>query len=409
MARRFVLPIVSLILAASSHGGDWPQFLGPLRNGTSNESGLIQSLNDKPKFNWRASIGGGYSGPVVVGPRVVQFHGGDGRESLEAFEAPTGKSLWKVDYPCDYDGGMFREQGPRATPSVVGDDVITLGSDGVLQAVSLTKGEMRWRRSLHKEFEVPQSFFGVASSPLVVDGLVLINLGARNGAGICAFRLKDGSLAWKATNDAASYSSPVMASLAGKPTALFFARTGLHGIDPGTGTERFFFRWRARMDASVNAATPLVWNEHVFLTSSYGVGGILLDCRESEPKVVWKSAEGLAAHFNTPVKVSDHLYGIDGRQEGGARLVCIEAQTGKLCWEVPDFGCASIIAADGKLFLMRESGELVLCHASPESFKRLGAAMVEAKLCRAAPALSDGKLYLRSESELISLNVKEKR
>jgi outer membrane protein assembly factor BamB len=409
MAHRFFIVFVNLALSASSVAGDWPQFLGPARNGSSPETKLIDSLpTDKPRPKWRVEIGGGYSSPVVVGGQVLQFHWKDGQETLEAFAISMGQSIWKVGYPCEYAGGMFREQGPRATPTVVGDDVLTFGSDGVLQCVSLKKGEVRWRRALQKEFEVPDSFFGVASSPLVVDGLALVNLGARNGAGICAFRLTDGSLAWKATDDEASYSSPVLATLDGKPTALFFARSGLHAIDLATGKERFFFRWRARMDASVNAATPLVWNDQVFLTTSYGVGAVLLDCRGDEPKVVWKSADGLAAHFNTPVKVGEHLYGIDGRQEGGARLVCVEAQTGKLCWDVPDFGCATIIAAEGKLFLLRESGELVLCRASPESFQRLGGTILTSKLCRAAPALADGKLYIRSESELICLDVRKK-
>ena len=409
MAHRFFIAFVNLALSASSVAGDWPQFLGPERNGNSPESKLIASLpTDKPKPKWRVEIGGGYSSPVVVGGQILQFHWKDGQETLEAIATSTGKSLWKVGYTCDYAGGMFREQGPRATPTVAGDDVVTLRFGRRVAMRFVEKGEMRWRRALQKEFEVPNSFFGVASSPLVVDGLVLVNLGARNGAGICAFRLSDASLVWKATDDEASYSSPVLATLSGKPTALFFARSGLHALDPATGKERFFFRWRARMDASVNAATPLVWNGQVFLTTSYGVGAVLLDCGGAEPKVVWKSADGLAAHFNTPVKVGEHLYGIDGRQEGGARLVCIEAQTGKLCWDVPDFGCATIIAAEGKLFLLRESGELVLCTASPESFHRLGGANLTSKLCRAAPALADGKLYIRSESELICLDVRKK-
>src|SRR5262249_49384667 len=153
-------------------------------------------------------------------------------------------------------------------------------------------------------------------------------------------------------------------TLGGKPTALFFARSGLHGIEPRTGDEFFFFPFRARIDASVNAATPIVWNERVFITSSYNVGGALLDCKSGKPEVVWKAQEPLAAHFNTPVKVGDHLYAIDGRQEGGARLVCVEWATGKLRWDVPDFGCASLLAADGKIFILRESGELVLAKAS---------------------------------------------
>jgi len=404
---KLVILIAALTMSLTAVGSDWPQFLGPNRDGASPETGLVEKIGgDGAIFSWRRKVGAGYAGPVVVGDRVFLFHFKDGQEVLEAFRAVDGSPIWSTGYPCDYDGGMFRETGPRATPTVVGDAVVSFGSDGVLQCLAVKDGAVRWRKRLQKEFEVPESFFGVSCSPLVHEGLVLVNLGARNGAGICAFQISDGSLAWKSTDDTASYSSPVVATLGGKPTALFLARSGLHGIEPKSGEERFFHRFRARIDASVNAATPLVWNDSIFLTSSYGVGAVLLDCRDAKPKVVWKTSDVLAAHFNTPVRVGDFLYGIDGRQEGGdARLVCLEWATGALKWSEPGVGCSSIIAADGKLFVMRESGELLLRRASPDKVEPLGQATIGKGLFRAAPALADRKIYVRSDSELISIDI----
>ena len=405
---KFGVSLVSALIASQAlHAGDWQQFLGPNRDGISKETGLIDRLSPAAEPVWRINVGAGYAGPVVVRDRVLLFHFKEGKEVVESFRTTDGTSVWTAGYPCDYEGGMFREPGPRATPTVSGDAVVTFGSDGVLQCLSLADGAVRWRKALQKEFDVPDSYFGVACSPLVADGLVLVNLGAR-GAGLCAFRLADGSLAWKTTDDSASYSSPVLATLNGRSTALFFARSGLHGVDPKTGDERFFFPFRARIDASVNAAAPLVWDDHVFLSASYGTGAVLLDCKE-KPKVVWKSNEVLSAHFNTPVKVGGFLYGIDGRQEGGdARLVCVDAETGALKWSQAAIGCASLIAADGKLFATRENGELLLCRATSDRFEQLGTASAAKGTCRAAPALAEGRIYLRSDRELVCVDVRKK-
>jgi outer membrane protein assembly factor BamB len=372
----------------------------------SNESNLPERV-PKNGFSmaWKVPVGPGYSGPIIVGNKVIVAFQRDGKEILQARDRENSAVLWSVDYPTDFSGGMFGELGPRATPCASSDVVVSLGAESVLQCVELANGNVKWRRQLSKEMSIPDSFFGAACSPIIEQGLVLVNLGAKDGAGIVAFRLKDGSLAWKSTDEEASYSSPIVADLGGKRTALFFARSGLHGLDPQTGASRFYFRWRARIDASVNAATPLVRGQQIFISSSYNTGAVLLDVDQGELKPIWKSNETLTCHYNTCVESNGFLFGIDGRQEGGARLQCVEWTTGNVKWTEERFGCATLTLAGSHLWIVKEDGTLVLAKASPEAFTPLGSQRILDGPVRAHPALAYGCLYVRNNQHLVGIKL----
>ena len=393
------------VMVEDLRAADWPQFLGPRRDGTAADQGLRKTLDDRLQATWRRPVGAGVSGPVVAGEVVYLFQQVGDDETLVAFDAATGAERWRLGYPCDYAGGMFREKGPRATPCVAGDVIVTFGAAGVLQAVG-REGKLRWRRNLHQEYDVPEGYFGASGSPLVHEGLALLNLGGAK-AGLAAFHLKDGKSAWTATEDGASYASPIVAELAGKPTALFLARTGLHGVDPATGAERFFTRFRARMEASVNAATPLARGNEILLSAAYGVGSTLLDAGGATPRVIWREEDVLVCHFNTPVRVGDFVYGIHGRHESHPSLQCADWRTGKPRWTVAGFGSAHAIAADGKLWLMREDGALALAEAMPTAHRSLGQTpLFRDGPVRAHPALADGYLYVRGPQELLRVSLR---
>ncbi len=395
------------VLGQWAFGGDWPQFLGPSRDGAVAETGLAEELDGKRVTAWRRPVGLGVAGPVVAGGSLYLFQLEGGEETLSAFDPATGAERWRLGYPCDYEGGMFRERGPRATPAVAAEGIVTFGSAGVLQLVG-RDGKLRWRRDLHREYNVPDGYFGASCSPALHGGLALLNLGGAPNAGLAAFRLADGKTAWTATADTASYSSPVVADIAGRPTALFFARTGLHGVDPATGAGRFFHRFRSRMDASVNAATPLVRGNEVFLSSSYGVGSTVVDCGGAAPQLKWRQEDVLACHFNTPVRIGDDLYGIDGRHEGRPSLQCVAWATGAVRWTEANFGCATALAAGKFLWLMREDGELALVEAAPAGFRPRGRQkLFDQGPVRAHPALADGTLYVRGPKELLALPLRK--
>jgi outer membrane protein assembly factor BamB len=337
------------VLCPEALAGDWPQFLGPTRNSVSAEKGLIKTWSKKgPPVVWMKDIGTGFSGPVVAGKRLILFHRLDNKEVVECFHAIDGKRQWKFAYPTSYQDDFDKGDGPRSTPVIAGKYLYTLGAEGLLHCLELKSGEKVWGKSITAAYKVPKNFFGVGTTPLVEGKLLLVNVGGK-GAGIVAFAMDTGKEVWKATDDGASYSSPVAATIGGVRHVIFLTRQGIVSLDPLNGEVRFKMRWRARSNTSVNAATPVVVNDLVFISASYGTGAILLRVKKKGMDEVWKSDEVLSNHYDTSVQHSGFLYGCDGRQEEGARLRCVELKTGKVRWTKKGFGCGSMILADGHL------------------------------------------------------------
>jgi outer membrane protein assembly factor BamB len=387
---------------------DWPQFLGPTRNGASPETGLIASWpKTGPPVLWDREVGAGFSGPVIAGERLILFHRDDDNEVVEFLDAATGKGRWKFAYPTRYRDDFGKGDGPRSTPLVAGGRVYTLGAEGKLHCLDLETGKKVWERSLNEEYQVRKGFFGVATSPLVEGDLLLINVGGK-GAGIVAFAKDTGKEVWKATDHEASYASPVAATIDGVRHVIFFTREGIVSLDPKDGTVRFSKHWRSRMNASVNAATPLIVGDHLFVTASYDTGAILLRVRKDSVEEIWQSDEALSSHYDTAVVHERYLYGIDGRQEQRPRFRCVELKTGKVRWTREDFGCASLVIADGKLIILNEDGDLILVEPTPDAYREKARASVLSSPCRSPLALANGRLYGRDNKKLVCWDLKKK-
>jgi outer membrane protein assembly factor BamB len=398
-----------LCLCGSLLAADWPQWLGPERNGASVETGLLQSWpKEGPPVVWQREVGDGFSGPVVAGDWLILFHRVGDEEVVQALDTPNGRERWKFAYTTRYRDLLGKGNGPRSTPLVAGKRVYTLGAEGRMHCLELETGKQVWERALNDDYRVRQGFFGVGTSPLVEGNLVLVNVGGKEaGAGIVALDKDTGKEVWKATRDEASYSSPVVATLDGTRSVIFFTREGLQALDPATGAVRFGKHWRSRLDASVNAATPLVIDGHVFLTACYGTGAVLLKVRKDGVDEVWQSDDVLSEHYGTPVRQGEFLYGFDGRQEEGPRLRCVEWKTGKVRWTQEGFGCGSLVLADGNLFALTEAGDLILVEATASVYHEKARASVLGGPCRAQLALADGRLYGRGAGRLVCWNVKK--
>ncbi len=396
-------------LVALAAGADWPQFLGPARNATSPETGLLASWPRKgPPVAWEKEVGEGFSSPVVAGGRLILFHRVDDDEVVECLDAATGKEIWKHKTPTAYQDPLGKGNGPRSTPAVSGGRVYTLSPGGVLLGLNLEDGKKVWQRALLEDYDlVERSYFGVGTSPLIEGDLVLVNVGGR-GAGIVAFDKTTGKEVWKSTSQGASYASPLAATLDGVRQALFFTREGFVSLDPATGDVRSAKRWRSRNNASVNAASPVVFDGHVFLSACYETGGLLLRVKKDGVEKVWSNDESLSCHFSTPVYHDGHLYGFHGRQDvEGGKLRCIEAKTGKVCWTADDYGCGSLVLADGRLVVLSERGELALVEPDGEKYRELARASVLTGPIRAHLALADGRLYARDGRKLVCWNLKK--
>lgn len=404
---RLLAALALSLLALPLTAADWPQFLGPTRDGQSPETKLNWDWpKDGPPVAWKKDVGTGWAGPVVAGGKVLLFHRVEDDEVLVAFDPATGKEVWMSKYATKYRDDFNFDNGPRATPLVSDGKVFTLGANGDLRAWELATGKALWDRNLLADYQGNKGFFGVACSPIVVGGKLLLNVGAK-GAGIVAFDPANGKELWKATDDGASYSSPTSAEIDGKPVAVFLTRAGLQVLDPSDGKVRYSHPWRPRINESVNAATPLVWKDDIFITVSYSTGGAMLKAKGGELTEVWVNDKSLSCQYNTPVRVGDHLYGLHGRSDvGTAQLRCVEWKTGAVKWSEARFGVAVLVAVDGGLLALTESGDLVRFDASPDGYKERARFKLLGDKTRAAPALSDGRLYARDGNKLVCVKLR---
>ena len=404
---RLVSLVLTLTLTLPLRAADWPQIHGPARDGHSAESKLNWDWpKDGPAVAWKKDIGTGWAGPVAAGGKVYLFHRVADDEILACLDAATGKEEWAFKYPTKYRDDVDFDNGPRATPVVAGGTIFTLGANGDLHGVELATGKKIWGCNIRDDYKAEKGFFGIACSPMVMGKTLLVNVGGK-GAGVVAFETATGKELWKATDDKASYSSPTAAEIDGQLAAVFLTRFGLRVLDPANGTVRYEFPFRPRLNESVQGATPLVWKDEIFLSVSYSTGGALLRAKKAELEEVWLNDKSLSSQYNTPVRVGDYLYGVHGRADvGTAILRCVEWKTGEVKWSEPKFGVASLVAVDGGLVALTESGDLIRFDASAEGYKERARAAILTKPTRAAPALADGLFFARDGSRLVCVKFK---
>jgi outer membrane protein assembly factor BamB len=380
----------SVLAAQAPQTGDWPQFLGPTRNGVYSGPPLADS--------WAAS------GPRVG--RVILFHRVGSEEVVESLDSASGTPVWRYAYPTRYRDDFGFDEGPRAVPVVADGVIYTFGAEGQLHAIDLAKGTRIWSEDTMKRFAVPKAFFGAGGSPLVEGGRVIANIGG-DKAGLVAFDAKTGKVLWSATDDDASYSSGVSATIGGQRVGVFLTRDRLLGIDMTSGKVQFERPWRARQAASVNAATPLIVDDAIFVSAEYGPGAGALRVNGTALVDLWTSNDVMSNHYATSVQHNGILYGFHGRQEFGQSLRAVDFRTGAVKWSEDRFGAGSVLLIGDRLLIMREAGELVLAPASPQAFRPTARARILQGVVRPYPAIAHGMLYVRNENTLLCVDLRK--
>jgi outer membrane protein assembly factor BamB len=404
--------IVLVFIAASLHwqrpacAGEWPQILGPNRNGTAERESLdLKWRSNGPKEEWHKTVGRGYSGVAVAAGKVVVFDRDDQFERLTALAANSGKELWSAKSPVRYTSSIAPDDGPRCVPLIKNGAVFALGVTGTLSCYELADGTKRWQRALLKDSDVPPSYFGVGSTPILVGDKLLVNVGGKSGAGIVAFNAADGTTAWKATDEGASYSSPTVTTIDDKTVVIFVTRLNVVGVDPQTGDVRFHFPFGQR-GPTVNAAMPLVIDGHLFVSASYGVGAVWTKLGPTAAEELWRSDDLMSSQYTTCVYRDGVLFGIDGRQDQPpAHLRAFDPRTRKVFWTEESFGTGNLILVGDKLLILRTNGELLLAAADKARFRELAKAQVLDGTAQPLPALANGLLYVRDEQTLKCLRV----
>lgn len=398
------------ILPAHIEAGDWPQILGPHRNGVAVEERIVREWPSRGlKTLWQRDVGRGFAGVAVSKGTAILFHRVGDEEIVEALAAATGKLVWKSAFPASYIPTFSDDDGPRVVPIIAPGRVVTYGAMGHLRCLDLATGKTLWDRNTYEDFnakqpiegEPPEGYFGVGSSPVIEGGNVIVNVGGdTREAGIVAFAADTGRAIWSVTAGRASYSSPVAVTVDGIRHVIFVTRLSVVSLDPNTGKIRFQFPF-GRSGPTVNAASPVVFDGHLFVTASYGIGSVLAKLDGDQAKVLWRDPKILASQYTTCVEAGGCLFGIHGRQDGPrAELRCFEPKARKVLWTVPSFGYATLMKADDKLLILKTDGTLVLAAANPNRYEELARTQVCDNTTRALPALAGGLLFVRDAKVL---------
>lgn len=398
------LPVL-LLLASVAPAADWPQFLGPNRDSTTPDK--FPAWTDKPKEVWKKPVGEAHSSPVVANGLVYVFAKVDKKEAeqLTAFDARTGDEKWTKSYERGKVEKPLFGAGPRGTPTVDGERVYTYGRTGVLTCWDAKTGEPKWQTDMLKEFGADNITFGVSTSPTVVGKNVVVMVGGKKGAGIVGMDKETGRVTWQATNDGASYASPIVVGDK-TPELVFLTAAHVRAVNADSGKEVWKHPF---VDALLESSTTPVKVGDLYVVGSVKSGSIGVRVKGAEVEQVWKN-EKLTCYFSTPVVVGDYLYMVNGEAKfpgGTLTMRCVEAKSGKVMWEKADVGtyhAAFVKTGDGKLLLHDDKGHLKLLEPNEKGYKELASS----KVCGttwAHPAISDGKVYLRDEKTLYCLQV----
>ena len=414
--------------------GSFPRLLGDHFDGRA-VGQVALDWSSKPQVAWTLPVGAGYGlGSAVNGvyyqlDAEARFQGGV--EQLRALDFQSGKELWKAERKFSYQDLYGYDNGPRGTPTVAGDRIVTFGVDGMLCCRQLTNGDLIWKVNTKSKYGVVQNFFGVGASPLIHDSLVIVPVGGSpedsqqvapgrldrirsNDTAVVAFDLQTGEERWHCGEDFASYSSPRTATIDGKTVVLQLARNQLLVIDPDDGKVLWQYPHRASILESVNASMPVVKQDEVFISECYQVGSALLQVRLDGPTPVWvdppsrRREQAMRCHWSTPVLVGDYLYGCSGRNNPDSEFRCVQWSTGKVMWGDASQIRTSVATADGKLVVLSEDGVIEILQPNPERKQVLHRYDFGDQLkapCWSAPIIVGNRMLIRGDEKVLCLSV----
>jgi outer membrane protein assembly factor BamB len=411
--RWLCVAILGLATTASIvRADDWPQWLGPKRNGGTSEK--VAPWKTSPKVAWRLPVEKGFASPVVADGRVFVHAPVKDQEAEEiiALDAATGKEVWRKSYErAAYKSILGR--GPRATPMVAGNRVYACGITGVLTCCEADTGKRLWLADTYKTLGQTLPAFGVCCSPLVVGNVVVVSVGGKDSC-LVAYDADKGEMLWKRYDEPASTSSPLLFAAPGRagklPDAVFMTSLRLLAVNPLDGSLSWEF---PLVFQPVGASTtPLSSGDRLF-TSTTTNGTTAIQVSGAGDKVatkqLWQNKD-VTSYFSTGTVVNkEHLYLVSftGQPKPASALSCVEMSTGKELWKKEGVGyyhVAVIRTGDNRLLLLSDSGKLRLVEADPKEYRELASAQV----CGGTfgvPALSNGRLYVRDDKELVCLEL----
>jgi outer membrane protein assembly factor BamB len=378
---------------------EWFRFRGPQLNGLSTEDQWSHAWGESgPLVAWRSQVGVGLSGLVVSAGRVYTLGNTDDIDAVFCLDAHSGQVIWQHSYPAPVDSNEF-EGGPTSTPTVSGDQLFTLSRQGDLLCFDKATGQVQWHQQVAELAGVRVPTWGFAGSPLVLEDLVLVNVGE---AGVAVQR-QTGELVWNSADRDAGYSSIVPFTWQGQAAVIFGSARAYVCVEPTTGREMWRHRWLTTFGC--NAADPIIFEDKIFISSGYNRGCVQLDASGPEVTEIWKHKE-MQNQISSCVLIDGFLYGIHGDVGGSTQLRCIQWSTGKVQWSDDSFRPGAISAAGRRLIVVSDDGELLIMAAESQASRVLARYRGLQAKCWTAPVLSSGQLYCRSAlGELLCLRL----
>lgn len=417
-----------LPLCLSASGGrlwadEWPQWRGPNRDGVWNETGIVEEFSSRQlKLRWRAEISSGYSGPTVADGRVFvtdRLRDPEESERVLCFDWRTGHRLWTCTYPCRYVRVQYTA-GPRASVTIHDGRAYALGTMGHLHCLDAADGRVIWKKTPGEDYHVRVPIWGIASAPLVEGELLIVQLGAADGACLVALDRKTGAEQWRALDDKASYSAPIVIQQAGRRVLVCWTGENVVGLDPASGKVHWTYPFAPRKMV-INVPTPVVEGDRLFLTGFYD-GSLMLRLAADELRVerIWRRrglsemhTDALHAMIATPYIEGDYVYGVDSYGE----LRCLQAETGDRVWEdltaTPRARWSNIhmVRNGRRMWMFNERGELIICTLSPQGFHEIsrtklirpttGQLSRRDGVCWSHPAYAYKHVFARNDEELV--------
>ncbi len=376
--------LVAVVVGGAVGADDWPNWRGPNHDGISAEKGLVTEWTDAPPVVWKAEIGSAFSGITCVAGKVYTCGTANDKQVLYCLDAVSGKVIWQTPFEKKYEDGQGGD-GTRATPAVSDGLVYVHGALGRLVCFNVSDGREVWSRDFNAK---PR--WGYSGSVLIEGDLAIVAVGGDDGA-LVALDKKTGTPKWKCGRGVAGYATPYPFTFEGRRYVAAFLGEAAMIVD--VEDEREVWRQLWKTDYDVNAATPIYHDGHLFLSSGYKHGSILLKLRPAPKKLaaseVWQS-DSVRAKFQTPVLYEGHLYTSD--EQG---LKCVEFMTGKEKWSQRGRKHGTVVIADGHLFVLTEHGKLEIAKATPDGLTPLSNVRVGEGRHWTVPTLYDGRLYVR--------------
>ena len=382
----------------------WTDFRGPLRNGEYNE---LPILTDWPAKGlqpvWKQPVGGGYASFTISHGRAFTIEQRGAEEVVAAYDVETGHELWTNAWPAFFTEALGGN-GPRATPTLFDGLVYALGAEGELRCLDEETGQLRWRTNILEDAGADNVIWGMSASPLIVDETVIVLPGGSNGRSVVAYNRHNGSTAWTALDDRAAYASPMLVTLGGVRQLLILTAERLAGLTPNDGTLLWDYPWGTYNDITV-AQPLLLGNGRIFISSSYGSGGAVVEISAFGEKLgireVWRSNR-MKNRFTSSVFYDGFIYGLDE-----AILACIDPATGELQWKGGRYGYGQVMLASGHLIVLTEDGELALVRATPGGHEELARFPVLDSKTWNHPAMAGGYLFVRSLGEMAAFDLRQ--